>query len=904
MVVQRRKKKTFKPKFDNERDQLINSAGAGATNDRLQPDRESNKHHSCDNLQPATIAALNIIQTRAHNLCNGNLKTPVIDCCRDVNCYLNATVCHPYSRETCETIIPTTTSKELNSSRSVSSSRLFLTPTGDDRERSTSREKSSETSGTRKSASPAPTTTTTKAALRSIQNADAHKNPTDYEESYMLKIHLDLFAWLLFALAFVTRFYRLSYPRNVVFDELHYGKSVAHYMRNQFFFDTHPPLGKQLIAAVAESVGYDGNYTAAHVGSPYEQTFPLFWMRLIPAFCGSLLPSAVYFLLKEIGISRRTSLLGGLLVVFDNSMLIQARLILMESMLLLFCTLGLYFLLKFHKSKFLHISWLLNGLASSALLTFAFSVKYVGFFTYCLAVYLIVKYLWDLLYDGTKSDFHIVLQTIAQFIIFCILPIVIYLSIFYIHLNTLYKAGPHDVVLTSAFQASLEGGLASITKNQPLKVAHGSQITLRHTHGHMCWLHSHAHVYPIRYPDGRGSSHQQQVTCYPFKDVNNWWIVKKPKYDDIVVGEKPEYIRHGDIIQLVHGITSRALNTHDVAAPLTPNCQEVSCYIDYGINMKSELLWKVDITNRDKEGSIWKTIKSEVRLIHVSTGAALKYSSRMLPGWGFRQHEVVSDRETGGKDVIWNVEEHRYTKDSDRAERERTMMNAEMIPTGPTQLSFMQKFLELQFKMISIGGQVQSHMYSSNPLEWPLLSRGIAYWVSSESNAQIHLLGNIVIWYTCTLSIFIYIAIFTFYLLRRRRLCYDIDEEEWTRLLHVGHTFFMGYLLHFLPFFFTDSALFLHHYMPAFLYKVQLFCFTVDHIDYLIRRFCVPSLWMVRSYRLAVMAWCVAVIGVYIRFLPISYGTTKLSIEEILALRWKDTWDFVVHRAVGTRTVI
>lgn len=77
-----------------------------------------------------------------------------------------------------------------------------------------------------------------------------------------------------------------------------------------------------------------------------------------------------------------------------------------------------------------------------------------------------------------------------------------------------------------------QGGLAALTKGQPLRIAFGSQITLRHTNslspGKPCWLHSHAHVYPIRYADGRGSSHQQQVTCYVFKDINNWWIIKHP----------------------------------------------------------------------------------------------------------------------------------------------------------------------------------------------------------------------------------------------------------------------------------------------------------------------------------------------------------------------------------------
>lgn len=55
------------------------------------------------------------------------------------------------------------------------------------------------------------------------------------------------------------------------FDELHYGKYVSMYMKNVFFFEKHPPLGKQLIAGVAYFTGYDGNYTFNKIGSEYTE---------------------------------------------------------------------------------------------------------------------------------------------------------------------------------------------------------------------------------------------------------------------------------------------------------------------------------------------------------------------------------------------------------------------------------------------------------------------------------------------------------------------------------------------------------------------------------------------------------------------------------------------------------
>lgn len=80
----------------------------------------------------------------------------------------------------------------------------------------------------------------------------------------------------------------------------------------------------------------------------------------------------------------------------------------------------------------------------------------------------------------------------------------------------------------------------------------------------------------------------------------------------------------------------------------------------------------------------------------------------------------------------------RYTKSEDQKQRERDLINAEMIPLGATTLSFWQQFLELQLKMFFSGQDSQnSHMYSSGPSEWPTMARGIAYWVSNDSNVII-----------------------------------------------------------------------------------------------------------------------------------------------------------------------
>ena len=89
---------------------------------------------------------------------------------------------------------------------------------------------------------------------------------------------------------------------------------------------------------------------------------------------------------------------------------------------------------------------------------------------------------------------------------------------------------------------------------------YGSHISLRSSEL-SCWLHSHSHLYPLKYPDDRGSSYQQQVTCYEFADQNNLWAIRRPAGPTTTaVGPDSSPVWNKDLVELVHINTSKILN--------------------------------------------------------------------------------------------------------------------------------------------------------------------------------------------------------------------------------------------------------------------------------------------------------------------------------------------------------
>lgn len=100
------------------------------------------------------------------------------------------------------------------------------------------------------------------------------------------------------------------------FDEVHFGKFASYYLRREYFFDVHPPLGKLLLAAAAWGVGYDGHFLFDNIGDDYyANQVPFVAMRLLPATCGSLIVPVVFLILKELGLSCAGATFGALLIV-------------------------------------------------------------------------------------------------------------------------------------------------------------------------------------------------------------------------------------------------------------------------------------------------------------------------------------------------------------------------------------------------------------------------------------------------------------------------------------------------------------------------------------------------------------------------------------------------------------
>ena len=244
-----------------------------------------------------------------------------------------------------------------------------------------------------------------------------------------------------------------------------------------------------------------------------EPNVPYIIMRFFPAVLGLALVPISFLTLLALRLSLATAILGSLLITFENALIAQSRLILLDSFLVFFTALTMYFWVRFANldaegRAFTQTWWrylTLTGLGLGA----ALSCKWVGLFTVAVIGLGTLRQLWLLLGNLKVTPRMLMRHFAARALCLIVVPIVFYMFMFQIHFWILDQSGEGDGFMSSEFQHTLKGhGMDDTYAGQLSRsfetskltacadVGFGSVVSIRHVHTQGGYLHSHPHAYP------------------------------------------------------------------------------------------------------------------------------------------------------------------------------------------------------------------------------------------------------------------------------------------------------------------------------------------------------------------------------------------------------------------------
>ncbi|GAB0087520.1 Protein O-mannosyl-transferase 2 [Sergentomyia squamirostris] len=680
--------------------------------------------------------------------------------------------------------------------------------------------------------------------------------------------------WTLFSLVILltvlTRFYKVTEPDHVCWDETHFGKMGSWYINRTFFFDVHPPLGKMLIALSGKVSGYNGTYAFEKPGEKYNGT-RYEGMRIFCTALGALIVPMSFDIVHDLTGSLQAAMMSSAYILLDVGMITLNQYILLDPILMFFMTASVLGMVKVSKATDEDRSftgrWWFWLFFTGTMLACTMGVKFVGLFVVLLVGLHTVSDLWNVLGNLSKPVIFTVKQLIVRALTLIIWPTLLYMFFFYIHLEVLNRSGSGDGFYSSGFQSRLIGN-SLYNASMPRHVAYGAVITLKNHKTGGGYLHSHFHLYPKGF-----GARQQQITTYTHKDENNKWKVKYYN-KDANPSDEVEILKNGQLVRLEHTQTRRNLHSHPELAPLTKKHNQVTGYGENGVGDANDV-WKVLIVG-GRENERVETVTSSLMFIHYLQNCALTTSGKQLPKWGFEQQEVTCNPNLRDSNALWNVEDNEF----DRLPK----VNFEVYAPG-----FLSRFFESHAVMIqgNAGLKPKEGEVTSQPWQWPINYRGQFFSVNSH---RIYLLGNPIIWWSNLVFIVIFIVVYVISAIRQERGYEDFtnpaNESKW-RSLRAGAWLFGGWLLHYLPFWAMGRVLYFHHYFPALIFNSML---TGVVFNYLTHRLPIWLRQTLLGAALGILGWS------FLKFSPLAYGMDGPSANEanstMHGLKWMDTWEF------------
>ncbi|EGV65733.1 dolichyl-phosphate-mannose-protein mannosyltransferase [Yamadazyma tenuis] len=637
---------------------------------------------------------------------------------------------------------------------------------------------------------------------------------------------------LLTAVSAFFRLYRLDGSKHVTWDEAHFGKFGSHYIKHEFYFDVHPPLGKLLVALSGYLAGSNGEFTFPSSGS-YPEDVNYVAMRAFNCIFGILCTPLAYKTAVVLGFSQFSVWFITLQVIFEMVSLTLSKFILLDSFLLFFTVLSFYCLAHIHRLRMSNtfltydgIKWLsITGLSIGCVC----SVKWVGMFVTALIGFYIIYDLLIKTYQLRSKKYHItvleyLLHWLTRIVTLIIIPFVLYLSFFKIHFALLTRSGPGDGSTSTLLQANLED---TSIKIGPRSVGYGSLVTLRSQGLSPNLLHSHPH----NYPEG---SQQQQVTTYGFKDNNNEFVFEFDlqnglnnhfatlEADENTTVEYDRLVKDGNTVRLVHSNRGCLLHSHRVAAAITKSHFEVSCYANLA-NSDSKDDWVIEIQGHEKSPSPdfqneatdeLHPISTNFRLRHKVLGCYLATTGKAYPAWGFQQGEVICKNTVlkQDKNTWWNIEDH--------VNEYLPNITTKYVPPKPR---FWKEFILINYGMMASNNALvpDPNKYdnlASEWWEWPILRAGLRMGSWSANQAKYFLIGNpaVTLFSTFSLGVLAIYYVVVLWRWQRQKLVYqNVFDTNLNQLIAQSILPVSGWILHYLPFILMGRVTYLHHYVPA-----------------------------------------------------------------------------------------
>lgn len=669
-------------------------------------------------------------------------------------------------------------------------------------------------------------------------------------------------------LAFFTRLYKIGLSPIVTWDEAHFGKFGSHYLKREFYFDVHPPLGKMLVGLSGYLAGYNGSFEFKS-GERYPEELNYTFMRAFNASFGALCIPVAYYTAKELNFKKPAAWFVALMVLCENSYATISRFILLDSMLLFFTFTTILCWARFHRLQGQSFTaewfaWLaLTGVSIGCVC----SIKWVGLFCTAVVGLYTIDDLWNKFGDVKMPKIDLASHLAARVLGLIIIPTIVYMAAFKAHFIILENSGPGDAQMSSLFQANLKN--TEVGKSSPLEVAYGSRATIKNMGYGGGLLHSHIQTYP------EGST-QQQITCYHHKDANNdWWFYPNRHQPEFDANAELKFVADRDVIRLLHSQTGRNLHSHEISAPITKADREVSCYGNATIGDEKDH-WTVEVVKDviSSDRSKIRTLTTAFRLRHTVLGCYLRAGTVNLPQWGFKQIEVTCVKENVPSDVYtwWNVEAHWNDK-------------LPAADAGAYKSPFLQDFIHLNVAMMTSNNALVPDPDKQDDLasefwQWPILHVGLRMCGWDDHIVKYFLLGNPLVYWGSTASLGIFGLLVTWYLVRWQRGYDELKPADIDHIHYAGIYPVIGWVFHYLPFVAMARVTYVHHYYPALYFAILTFGFVTD---WALRKRSV----MVQSVGYGVLY--AVTIGLFIYFIPITWGIVGPN-NNYSYMKWFETW--------------